>query len=470
MSASRLHPGAGGPPSFRLDVFVEGEPLRRDAHVEIRDGAIIVEDRSLLCESVFWVSRRAGLLLLFAHDYTAAIKGPGDQLEDVAHSVERVLDRDGQRRMLEPVAREVIVCTAGSATAGRMGGERIQGLHLAIVTQQALHLVSREHRTTIPWPVGSANRKSSTGQTGEVLVLSGDDLSLRLLYLFPEEVQATRRVALSTPPELPASATLEMFARSQVAPQVPARLPEFSVSIDTMRDVSARTVERVPVRSSNGGPLGRGFFEDLFQELGEIALGPLMLRKSAAAGAESLARAVEAMDAEQLHQDTKAAVATATDRLVRVYTGELERVLESKRVPEEGDDLRVTAAERSELDERMQAAVETLNPLFQRVARRQSVLLERLETLESGPPDVADEQVEAAAAEWRKELQKLDRAYGTAWRELLDDVAGMWSDRLLPRLERADGLPSRKTPEWVRPVAIIVIGTAVVAITAVWLF
>lgn len=443
--------------SFRMDVYVEGEPVRRQARLEIREDALGLEGRELPFESVFWVSRRAGMLLIFARDFTAALKGPGGDLDELARAVERRSDRNLQRRrLLQPLAREVVVCTAGTAVKGRIAEESIRGLYLAVFTQRGVHLVARERQHTLHWPVEKAERSEGAGKrTGqEALELKGSDAVLRLVYLFPEEIRAVIRVANRTPPARPERSrddadALEMFARSEVAPPVPARLPEFSVSVATIQEASIEASERIPVEEMAGGP-GREFFEIHFQELGEIALGPLMLRRSAAAGARGLRRAVEAMDAGQLREDARAAVATAADRLYAVYDGELERRFLGRRVGAEAEAaLRVSGGEREELRARMREALDDLDSLFQKVEARQTLLLQRLQALETGPPESEGGAVmEEAAEEWRTDLRRLDRAFGSTWRDLLDHIASLWSERLLDRLARAEALPKRLLPEW----------------------
>jgi len=455
--------GMESPPSYELDVLLQGGPVHRSVAVELRDDSLAYADRRLSLRSIFWVSRRAGLLLLFSRRYTCALRGAGYLLDELDRAIERRITRATQRRLLHPLTREVVVCTAGVAVTGRMVDETIRGLRLAVFTQRGLHLISERRRHTIRWPVERAARATAGGGR-PALHLHGPGVALELLYLFPEEIRAALRVATSDPPEWSAASRngdpLEMFARGEVAPPLPPRLPEFSLSVETMREASSRGASALSRGPDLQGRLNDAFFREHFQELGEIALGPLMLRKSAAAGAQSLIRAIEAMDARGLREDTSAAVATATDRLVSIFTGELERTLEGRRSDSTREEtLRVSGRERTELDGRMQAAVKRLTPLFDRLSQSQEVLLERLEILQSGPPEGEADEVEDAAAEWRTELRKLDRAYGTAWRDLLDEVAAVWSDRFLPRLGAAAALPRRGVPGWARPVL-----TAAVAI------
>lgn len=456
-------------PAFVLDVFVEGERVRRSARVELGEGALRLDDRELHFESVYWASRRAGMLFVFARDFTAALKGHGGDLDELARAVEGRSDRNLQRRrLLQPLAREVVVCTAGTAVSGRIEEERVHGLFLAVFTQRALHLVAGRRHHTLRWPVQRAQRAELEGRKGgQALLLRDGETELRLLYLFPEEIRAVLRVAERAParPDEPSGEAdpLEMFARAEVAPPVPGRLPEFSVSVDTIQEAAARAAERVPVEKVGAGP-ERDFFEVHFQELGEIALGPLMLRRSAAAGARGLRRAVQAMDAAQLREDARAAVASAADRLYAVYRAELERRLAGRKVSAEAEAaLRGGDAERLELRAALASRVERLAPAFQRLEAHQALLLQRLEALETGPPEGDGAKVvEEAAEDWRSELQRLDRAFGGAWRELLERIAEVWSGPLLDRLARAEALPVRRIPEWLQ-LAAMALGTVVVA-------
>ncbi len=478
----RARPGDGGSevrdderatPSFRLDVYIEGDHVRRGAEVRLHPGWLAIDGRRLSFESVYWVSRRAGMLLVFARDFTAALKGSGGDLDELARAVEGRSDRNVQRRrLLQPLAREVVVCTAGTAVSGRLGGRRVHGLYLAVFTQRALHLVAGERHHVLRWPVERAEREAEPGGRGgaQALTLRSSEGGVRLLYLFPEEIRAVQRVAGRAPPagaDRPEAAEgpLEMFARAEVAPPVPGRLPEFHVSVDTLQEAAARAAERLPPEKLPPDR-GREWFEVHFQELGEIALGPLMLRRSAAAGARGLRRVVEAMDAAQLREDARAAAATAGDRLFAVYASELERRLAGRKVDAEAEAaLRAGDGERRDLRRRMERSLERLEPLVRRLEARQELLLQRLGALETGPPDGEGAAVvEEAAEEWRGDLQRLDRGFGAAWRELLDDLAALWSDRLLDRLAQAEGLPRRRVPEWVQLAAMAVATLVLVAV------
>ena len=460
--------------AYILDVLIDGTPVRRDARVQLVQSTIRMGDHELPLESVFWVSRRAGLVLLFGRDDTVALLGKSGDLEEVARAVERGSDRDAQRLLLQPLAREVVVCTAGTAVSGTVDGTRLGGLHLAVFTQRGLHLIARDRRHSITWPVSSVEELAATGT--EVgwggLALEGEGVSLKLRYLFPEEIRAVARVAKSPPRSATvADAWIEMFARGEVAPPPPARLPVFEISVETMREACSDGAERIQVEPELRVGLGPDFFERHFQELGEIALGPLMLRKSAAFGADSLARAVEAMEVEQLRQDTQAALKTAADRLFTVYEFELNRLLAEKR-PEEELERRFRAmdTERRELGRKLREFTERLEPSFARVLAREHLLMQRLHALEHGPPGTEEGQFEEAATQWRSEIVKLDRAYGATWRELIEEIADLWSSALLPRLVRVALLPKRRMTEravlvLMAAAAFVVVATAVLLLT-----
>ena len=465
-------PRSSEPRSYVLDVLVDGSPVRRDAHVQLVGSRLVFDDRELPLDSVFWVSRRAGLVLLFGRDDTVALLGKSGDLEEVARSVERGSDRGAQRRLLQPLAREVVVCTAGTAASGTIGGERVGGLHLAVFTQRGLHLIAREYRHSIVWPVSRVEELEATGSElgWGGLALEGDDLALKLRYLFPEEIQAVARVATSPPRRTgDFEGSIEMFARGEVAPPPQARLPAFPISIETLREACSEGAARIQVEPGIG--LAPKFFERHFQDLGEIALGPLMLRKSAAFGADSLARAVEAMEAEQLREDTQAALKTAADSLFTTYEFELNRLLTEKRPNEEqAREFRATEPERRELGQRLGEFTERLEPRFARVLAREHLLMQRLQALEHGPPDTEEGQVDDAATQWRTEIVNLDRAYGATWRELIEEIAVLWGSVLMPRLARVARLPRRRVSEtmrlvWLAAAAFIVVATLVLLIT-----
>lgn len=457
--ASRVEPGRS--PRFVLDVYVEGEPVRRGAQVELHEDRLTVDGRDLPFEPIFWVSRRAGLLFLFARDFTAALKGRGQVLEQLARAAERRSDRGAQRRrLLQPFAGEVVVCTAGTAVAGTVAGQELRGLHLAVFTQRALHLLSRGRCHTLAWPVDRVQRARPVGgrPDQETLLLRKDSASIRLRYLFPEEIRAALRVAGRAPPPSDSpDGSLEMFARGEVARPVPARLPELTISVEVLQEASVVAAGRIPEALRRAAGVGPSFFELHFQELGEIALGPLMLRRSAVAGTEGLRRALQILDARGLREDTAAAVGAAGRRLAGAYAREAERLLGTRGrrgpLPRWGRDrnafpLRLSREDQETLERRLGAPVDRLASSFARLEAAEEALARRLEAYEGGPPEGETAPVEEAAQEWRAALRRLDRECGTAWRELLEEVSGFWMRVLLPRLVRARTAPRRGAPQW----------------------
>lgn len=460
--------------SFALDVFVEGERVRRGARLEVGETELRLEDRSLPYAPVFWVSRRAGLLLIFARDYTAALKGRGQELEELARAVERGSDRAGRRRdMLRPFASEVVVCTAGTAVTGRLAGRELSGLHLAVFTQRGLHLLGRDRHHRLPWPVERAQRARAPGERvdHEALILRGEGTSLRLRYLFPEEVRAALRVAESGPTGVSAEPdeALELFARSEVAGPLPVRLPELTVSVATLQRAAADAAAAVPETTREGAGLSPHFFELHLQELGEIALGPLMLRKSAVAGTHGLRRALEVMEVRSLREDTDAAVRAAAERLAAAYAQEAERWAGGRTRRRPAPPLRLGEAEREAIARHLAEPVGDLAPLLARLETCQESLRARLHAYEAGPPEAEDAELEAAAEEWRSALRRLDHGYGAAWREMLEEIVDVWRGMLLPRLARARAERRGGIPDGVR-IAGAVAGVVLLAVLLVLLF
>ncbi|MFQ5690853.1 MAG: hypothetical protein ACE5HQ_11335 [Gemmatimonadota bacterium] len=453
-----------------LDVVVEGEPARRGARVRVDQEGLQLDDRGFPLDSVFWISRRAGLLLVFAHDFTLALKGSGRMLDELARRIERRGEHGAQRRsLLQPLAGEVIVCTAGTAAVGRVDGDPVRGLYLAICTQRALHLLSRETHHVVRWPVQRVDAPSGEGQGefAELLRLTADRTDLRLRYLFPEEIRAVARVARGTPGGQPVHdpvdlPPLEMFARGEVAPPVPPTLPEFSLSVKALSETPLRVARSVQAVAGGEATFGRAFFEEHFQELGQMALGPVIMRKSAASGTHSLLRALEVLDTDELRDDTAAAVVAAVDRSLAVYSREIDARLDRVRAtPEVSGRLRISESERHEVTARTQAAVARLEPFFVELRERQEFLRERLRVLDDGPPGAGEDGVREAAERWESSLRRLDRAYAAAWNGLLEEISALWRERWIPRLVEATALPNRRIAENVQ-LAIMAVATVIV--------
>lgn len=436
----------------RLDVFLDGGAVHRGVEVRVTDQALELVGRAFPLDSVFWISRRAGLLIFFGQEFTAAIKGPRSDLETLAHAVEGADHRERQQAVLRPFSPEVVVCAAGCAVSGEIREVAVLGLHVAVVTQRGIHLISRERHRHLSWPARVVESGASERSGRRGLELTSEDGRLRLMYLFPEEVAAVERVADREPPPTRADAgsatALELFARGEVAHPPPAALPEFRASAETLQKVARQRASALAAEI-HSAELGEAFFEALFRELGEIALGPLMLRRSAAAAAGSLSRAAEAMDARRLEADTEAAVSAACDRMFAIYDRELrERVGDRRLAEEDREAVSVSADLRTAIKLRLRRRVQGLGPLFKRLSASQRTMVEQLRRFESGPPDGDTGEVEIAAERWRATLRSLDRAYGAVWRGLLQEIADVWSERLGPALARADALPRRRVPEW----------------------
>lgn len=471
-----------------LDVLLEGEGVRRGVDVRCGQDALAVGDRSIPLEEVFWTSRRAGLLMVFAADRTLALQGRRERLDELADEMDgRIGGEGGRGRLPSRLTAEVVVCTAGVAVVGRLGGRRVKGLRVAVATRQAFHLLGGEEEERLSWPAdevgpaGSGGGEEGDGRDGregsgrEGLLLRRDDDELRIHYLFPEEIRTLTRLAREEPPPGPrvtagAGEPLEMFARGEVAPPVASELPELRLSVDVLQTITEEATGGIPEPLLERAGMSAHFVETHVLELGEIALGPLLLRKSAAGVARSLERAVEAMDAEELRSDARAAVANATRRLIEAYDTELDRLLSDRRAPPRiEEEHRLTVEEREEMRLRLQAPVDRLVPRFRELEEQQDELLRRLRELASGPPDAEKGDVEAARREWGRALARTDRAFVRAWEEMAGEIASMWEERLLPSLAAVAGLRRRRIPEWAM-LALLALATLLAAASAMILW
>jgi hypothetical protein len=511
-----------------LDVLVQGEGVRRDVPVEIGQESVRLGSLRLPYPEIFWTSRRAGLLMLFARERTVAVKGSGSALQALTGAVEgRVGGTAGRGRLPPDLAEEVILCTAGAAAVGSVAGHAVSGLRVMVVTRRGLHLLTGREDLRLGWPAEEARvtAREEEGHKGSVVVLRKGESELRILYLFPEEREVLVRAARGEAPEErltdgPTSVelarprseegetddggdgdraggtagrpegeeaggedpdgdagteadagtgaeSLELFDRREVAGPVAPELPEFRVSVETLQRGAERAAAGLSGERVRSAGLSPHFLETHLLELGEIALGPLLLRKSAASTARSLDRAAEAMDPSELREDTRAAVENAADRMLEVYDRELGRLIGEKRAPSRvREEHGLSVEEREELRLRLQAPFEKLQPRLRELADRRGTLRRRLQELEGGPPGAEEGEARAAAREWRETLEAVDRAFESAWEDFLEEVSATWGDRMLPSLGEVGGMRRRRFPEWVT-LALLGVVTLILAAAAV---
>lgn len=462
---------------LRLDVLVHGARVERGTEVRREEGGVRYGDRFVPWREVRWVSRRSGMVLVFAEDVSLAVRAKGRALGDFHSWLEEGVDQTELRgRLMKQLGHEVVLFVAGSAVDGTFDGMPVRGLFLAAATRRAIYLLSGPSQYTMVWPVERVKRQiSRPGEAGgdSVLLMRGDD-QIRLRYLFPEEI-----VALATAcrkrisgPSGAASQSLELFSRKEVSPPPQADLPEFSAAAGALHEVANRAAANVPGELQARALMEPGFFESHFLELGEIALGPLILRKSAASMADSLMRAAEAMDAAGLQADTRAAVAAAADRMLAVFAAEARRLADAQDVDLEEREKRVALipeAMRDRLLDRMQAPFDRLWSRFEGLDGEGQLLIGALGEYGEGSPGDDDGRLGEAAEQWRATLARLDSGYVGAWRELVEEIEKTWSTELLPRLVQVTTEERRGIPEWVQLVALGAV-TLLLAVALVALF
>lgn len=509
----------------RLDVWIDGEGVRRSVEVVCTLSGLRVGPRvHLPYDSLFWTSRRAGLLMVFGRERTLALKGDREELDTVGRLLEgEIAEASSAARLPDDLTGEGVLWTAGAAVRGRIGGREVGGLRVVVLTRSGLHLVGSQGRHRVAWPpddVSAIPPEEGRGGLGGLRIGVGEDTA-SVLYLFPEEVRAalraagsvgeadepseevvgdrggpdgdagnsaSRRRTLSGGRVAPRSeeggrgrageagadrsregGSLEMFARGEVAPPVRADLPVLQAAAGALPVAAETAAERLVDAGAERTGLDAAFLETHVLELGEIALGPLLLRKSAASSARTLKRAVEAMDPAELQEDTRVAVGNAAARSMEVYRKELTRMLEAKRalagyeedegLDELGETLRV----------RMQAPFEKTSPLFRDLEEARRKLLRRLEELEAGPPDAEEAGVRDALEVWKRALGKVDRGFESAWHGAVGELVEAWEERFLPRLDEVAAMPRRRVPEWVQLV-LLALGTLLVVAALVMLF
>jgi hypothetical protein len=460
--------------SLKTDVFIEGSGVRRNARLTVAGVALLCDELMVPYGEVFWLSRRNGMLLLFAGRATLAIKGNAEELDGLYQQLtERVDLTELRRRIVRQLGHEVVLFTAGCAASGEIEGEKVGGLYVAAATRRALYLMSRDRQLEVTWPARAASRRPArNAESGErdddYLVLGKPDTSLTIRYLFPEELGAVLYAASHEPPEGSERRSLELFSRGEVSPPPQAELPPFSLAAGSLQEVAERAAANVPGELRARVGMREYFFETHFQELGEIALGPLLLRKSAAGGAYSLEKAIDAMNSGGLQEDTRAAVATAADRLAEVYSEELDRVATSRGFDLAADrELALGEAGKAFLLERMQGPFDRLWERFADLGGQESEVRQRISELDVGHPDEDDSEMHEAAEQWRAAMIRLDRGYEGAWREMVEEIERAWSTDLLLRLEKVGQREQRRIPEWLQ-LTVLAVVTLLLAVVLVF--
>lgn len=433
---------------MRLDVHVPGEPVRRGVEVRVAPKAVVVGNRTLEFDDLLWAERRAGLLMLFSTDWSVAVRGSGGALDELAMAVaERVSREERRRRLRERLEGGEPRIVAGCAVVGRLEGEAIHGLRVAVVAEDGLHLVSAEGDHLLPFPVNEAGVVGARGERRALRLKKGESV-VAVHYLTRDEEEDALELSRGRRGGEEAG-SLEMFRQKDVAPPPAAEVPELSVAAESLPSSAEEEAAEIPEDLRKGAGLGPHFFETHFLELGEIALGPLLLRKSAASGARSLERALGSLDASELQEDTRAAVARAVGRMTEVFGDQLERMREERRAPGRiRDERELDQDELDRLIARVQAPFDKLAPRFRRLEEEQDRLATRLEALAEGPPGSDDTAVSEVADAWRRELRKLDRGYRSAWAEAVREVRRAWESLLLPRLGEVAEMSRRRIPEW----------------------
>jgi len=186
---------------FRFDAWSAGEGVRRDQRVHPLQQSLRVGDLEIGYADVLWKARRADLLMIFTERRTFALQGRSDPLNRLHRLLVRRLssgEKGSRSRYLRSVADEVVLFAAAVAARGRLDGRPVTGLHVAVVTREALHLFSRDSHRSVLFPAEQCRVRTGSDRKGTrdtVLLRRGDDL-LELLYLFPEERDALLEAAL----------------------------------------------------------------------------------------------------------------------------------------------------------------------------------------------------------------------------------------------------------------------------------
>lgn len=175
--------------AFRLDLWSQGEGVRRGETVRLGRDDLRVGNLSIDLEEIRWKARRADLLMLFTGEQTLALRGDPDPLNRLHRELlRRLRSAESRTRYLRDVAGEVVLFAAAVAARGRVQSRPVTGLHVAVVTRAALHLFSGDSRRSMPFPAERSRVREASGEETRdtVLLGRGDDL-LELLYLYPEE-------------------------------------------------------------------------------------------------------------------------------------------------------------------------------------------------------------------------------------------------------------------------------------------
>ncbi len=424
-----------------LDVLVPGQAARRRATVIWRSGTLLVDGEQLAIGKLYWVSRRSRLAVLFATQQTIAFFGSEQEILRLTWAIRPLLDLDCQRALLKPATLETVICAAATAVEGRIGNKRVAGLRLGVFTKRGVHFFERSSRKTVSWPARRTwvEEDGSSGRPQPILDLRTTEASIKLRYLFREEISQIVDAAERIPQK--AVDALELFSEGEVAP-LPADVPVFHTTSDSFLKLQKAAAKDVALDPSVGERFDRTYFENHFHRLGEIVVGPLMMRRSVALESPTLRLAVSRMDATQLRRDTAVAFQNAARYLLEVYSSEVEGFVTLKRLEEERKDRALPSGVSSSLSRTVKVSTEKMDPAFDRVANSQQELLQRLLDLDNAAPGTGRSEVEEATEIWNEDLKQLDAAYGAAWKDVLDKIVELWSKKFIPNLKDLASAPS----------------------------
>ena len=459
-----------------FDVVIQGAGTERDANVLTAPEGLYVNHHEIPFSTLLGVALRGSILLVVGTQAAMALRGAKEGLATLAAELRGHADLNHLARQdREALEGERVVFATPVAISGVVEMEQIKGMPLAVVTDQAMHILERGGRQfRLPWEIFS-KVDIAKAKFGKVLRVAAGTAQLEFLYLTDAQIQTIRGMAArhsgpllgvsasgarATKPPGGTAKKPEPRASTDVAEQGAATepaaagtaggtdlnrhfvIPEFELSLGATGVGADRPLGSKMERLQLSPVLPVGFLEEHLRELRTVYEGSLVKRKRDAASAAALSAAAEALDGKALLGDVRESLATLADVTLRAFERQARRIAANRRIPWRKARKKYMPSKREagNLQHRLARGITEL----EKVVPKASKAAEAVKAAAGGPDQ------KAAYEGWLASLRDLDQAYAMSWTGVGREVVRVWQDSFVPKLTRLGGERRRFLPRPLR--------------------